>query len=99
MSSKISQSFSRPLLQTYLRLKGNRNVILQKNIKTWNNSQQQCSRSVVTLNIEPKVSLVDDRIQTFITGLKPNEKSKHEVKFPYRIISWFYLLLFCCNKS
>ena len=86
MSSKISQSFSRPLLNTCLRLTHQRNVILQKNISAWNNIIKQCSRTVVTLSIEPKVSLVDDRIQTVITGLKPNEKSKYRVKFPYRLI-------------
>ena len=81
MSTKISHSFSSSLLKTCLRLTYHRNVILQKNISALNNILKQCSRTVVTLNIEPKDSLVDDRIQTVITGLKPHEKSKFRVKF------------------
>ena len=74
----ISKSLPRPLLQTYLRSKDLKSVTSHNNINRLNTIVKQSSRTVATLNIEPKVSLVDERIQTVIKGLKPHEKGKSE---------------------
>ena len=74
MSSAFTQTVSRPLLQTYLKCKYFKSVVSQNNRHDLNKVIQQCSRKIATLNIEPKVSLVDERIQTVIKGLKPHEK-------------------------
>ena len=81
MSSAFTQTISRPLLQTYLKCKYFKSAISQNNKHDLNKVIQQCSRKVATLNIEPKVSLVDERIQTVIKGLKPHEKGEYDTMY------------------
>ena len=80
MSSAFTQTISRPLLQTYLKCKYFKSAISQNNKHDLNKVIQQCSRKVATLNIEPKVSLVDEPIQTVIKGLKPHEKGEYQIQ-------------------
>ena len=84
MSSAFTQTFSRPFLQTYLKCKYFKSVISQSNRYDLAKVIQQCSRTVATLNIEPKVSLVDERIQTVIKGLRPHEKGEYQIQCMFR---------------
>ena len=84
MSSAFTQTISRPLLQTYLKYKYVKSVISQNNKYNLIKVIQQCSRTVATINIEPKVSLVDERIQTVIKGLRPHEKGEYQIQCMFR---------------
>lgn len=76
MSFSLSQGIVRPLLQTSLKYMDLKNLISQKKISALDKSFVLYNRTLATLDIEPKVSLVDERIQTVIRGLQPLEKGK-----------------------
>ena len=80
MSSAFTKTIPRPLLQTYLKCKYVKYVISQNNRYDLAKVIPQCSRTVATINIEPKVSLVDERIQTVIKGLKSHEKGEYQIQ-------------------
>ena len=76
MSFSLSPSIIRPLLPTSLKSQCLKNVITQNNITALDKSFGIGIRTLATLSVEPKVSLVDERIQTVIRGLQPQQKGK-----------------------
>ena len=96
MSFSLSQGIVRPLLQTSLKYMDLKNLISQKKISALDKSFVLYNRTLATLDIEPKVSLVDERIQTVIRGLQPLEKGKSSC---YRFGMTYNFLLAPLKKS
>ena len=81
MSSVILHKLLNPCRQTHLK------AATFGNSFEYNGCSNKCrridtfNRRIATINIESKISLVDEKIQTVIHGLDPNAKGEYLVIF------------------
>ena len=81
MSTAILHKFLYPCRQTHLKAATFGKAFEYKGCFNKCRLIETLNRRIVTISIEPKISLVDEPIQTVIHGLEPNAKGEYVGNF------------------